>query len=172
VFVPTALFWYRPAARDWVFDVKTTGVAMDFYGRCSIAGLASAVGGGAAYAVVRWRARRDPSALAVGAMTACALATVVVAIAFFAWRLGHRELAAPPIPSWYELRRAGIAKVGSGIAKAGSDIAKAGSGARDVCEEHREGWLRARDVRLRAREVRLRHASRAGSLAPTARYDD
>jgi ABC-type Fe3+ transport system permease subunit len=104
VLTPTPVLWYRPADRDWVFDVKTTGVAMDFFGRCLLAAVASAGCGGLTYAGLRWRARRDPSPTDVALFTGWALATVMVAIAFFAWRLAHRELTPPPLPSWYQPR--------------------------------------------------------------------
>lgn len=86
--------WYLPLERRWVLALaRPPGLVMDWYGRTLLAALAGAVVAGA---VAGWRAPlRRPRAWAV-AMAA----TLVVALAAYAWTLHHRVLTPPaePVP--------------------------------------------------------------------------
>jgi hypothetical protein len=100
-FVAVPMLWYHPADRDWTFEVKASGIAMDFYGRCTWAVLASGLLGAGGYFVVRGR-RISSRLLAV--LTVWAIAVAILVMAFVVWRLVHREPVPPPIPSWYQPR--------------------------------------------------------------------
>ncbi|HEV7555824.1 MAG TPA: hypothetical protein VGO00_10235, partial [Kofleriaceae bacterium] len=81
--------------------VTASGIAMDFYGRCAWAIVASGLLGAGGYVVMRGR-RTSPRVLAL--VTVWAIAITLLVMAFFVWRLVHREPVPPPIPSWYQPR--------------------------------------------------------------------
>jgi hypothetical protein len=93
-FVSVPVFWYRPVARSWAFDVRPVGLAMDFYGRCVLAAMISMTVGGASYWVARRLPDRERNASTITVLTALTLIIVFVVMAFFAWRLSHLVLAA------------------------------------------------------------------------------
>jgi hypothetical protein len=103
-FVSIPLPWYHPAERAWSFDVHATGIAMDFYGRCLFAGLVSGLAAAATYVFARRATRRDPSDRIVALFTFWGVGLTALVIVFYAWRLEHRTLTPPPVPSWYEPR--------------------------------------------------------------------
>jgi hypothetical protein len=101
---PTSVLWYQPAERQWTFDVKASGVSIDFYGRCLLAALASCLAALATYLVARRFLRRDPSGRLVALFTVSAITFIVLAITFTAWRLAHRIPDPPLTPAWYQPR--------------------------------------------------------------------
>jgi hypothetical protein len=98
-FVHIPLPWYHPAERMWSFEVHASGVAIDFYGRCMFAALVSVVAAASAYAFGRRVMRRDPSPRVVALFTVWAVSLTVLVIAFYTWRVAHRTLTPPPVPS-------------------------------------------------------------------------
>lgn len=103
-FVEMPLLWYKPADRTWVVDVKTSGIAMDFYGRCLFAALASALLGGMTFLISRRLVSREPSTRTIALVTTWALTLTMLAMSFYAWRLAHRDPVPPPTPAWYQPR--------------------------------------------------------------------
>jgi hypothetical protein len=103
-FVAVPLPWYHPVERAWSFEVHASGIAIDFYGRCMFAGVVSAIAAACTYAFGRRVLRRDPSARVVALFTVWAVSLTVLVITFYSWRLAHRTLAPPPVPSWYQPR--------------------------------------------------------------------
>jgi|HubBroStandDraft_6_1064221.scaffolds.fasta_scaffold84353_2 hypothetical protein len=103
-FVPTPVLWYWPAERSWAFEVAARGIAMDFYGRCVVAAIASTLAAVATYAALRRFTHREPRARVVTLFTMWAIGFVLVAISFSVWRLAHRVPVPPPVPSWYQPR--------------------------------------------------------------------
>ncbi len=93
-FVPIPVAWYRPVEHGWSLAVHADGVAMDFYGRCALAAIASSLVAAAAYRIAR-RVRRELSRDAAAIAAVWAIAIVLIAMAFFAWRQLHRPLARP-----------------------------------------------------------------------------
>jgi hypothetical protein len=93
-FVPIPVAWYQPVEHGWSLAVHADGVAMDFYGRCAFAAVASIAVGAAAYCVAR-RARRELSRDGAAIATVWAIAIVLVAMGFFSWRQLHRQFASP-----------------------------------------------------------------------------
>jgi hypothetical protein len=99
-FVPIPVAWYGPVEHRWSLAVHADGVAMDFYGRCAFAAVASIVVGAAAYRIARW-ARRELSRDGAAIATVWAIAIVLIAMGFFTWRQLHRQFAHPsarPVP--------------------------------------------------------------------------
>jgi ABC-type uncharacterized transport system permease subunit len=99
-FVAIPVAWYRPVEHAWTFAVHADGVAMDFYGRCAFAAIASIVVAVAAYSIAR-RARRELSRDGAAIAAVWAIAIVVIAMGFFTWRQLHRQFTPPherPIP--------------------------------------------------------------------------
>jgi hypothetical protein len=100
-FVAVPLPRYYPADRWWTFDVHATGIAMDFYGRCLLAVLVSALTAAGTYLCARRFVRRDPGGRIVALFTVWAISLTFLVIAFYAWRLAHRAVSPPSLPSWY-----------------------------------------------------------------------
>ena len=103
-FVTMPVLWYQPVEHAWIYDVRAPGIAMDFYGRCLDASIASTLLGGAAHAICRRFIRPEPSGSTVALLTTWALTFTILVMTFFAWRLIHRAPVPPPTPDWYQPR--------------------------------------------------------------------
>lgn len=97
LFAPLAVPWYRPVEREWTFEIKPAGLAIDFYGRLAFAVLAWAFAVGASLigrrATLGGRAR--------GLVLAWAIAAITFAMFYFAWTLYYRVPDPVPIPAGY-----------------------------------------------------------------------
>ena len=102
-FVDVPMLWYRPVDRVWSFDHPDGAIAMDFFGRCLFATIATGIVAALTYAIAR-RTRREPSPWTVSVLAVWAVSLSLIALTFFAWRFAHRTLPAPPTPSWYQPR--------------------------------------------------------------------
>jgi len=88
-FVDIPLPWYLPYEHRWVFAVHVGGIAMDFFGRCLFATLASCSAGTLAYAFAR-RRRSEPSGRTVALFTTWAISLTLLVATFYVWRVEHR----------------------------------------------------------------------------------
>lgn len=95
-FVSIPVVWYRPVEREWLLGLHTTGIAMDFFGRCLLATVLSTVAAAASYVVARRVCRRDAKPETLAMLGIWAVAIAVIAMAFFAWRQIHRPTAPAP----------------------------------------------------------------------------
>jgi hypothetical protein len=103
MFAETSVPWYYPLERRWAFEVKPTGLAMDFYGRMIHAALAATIAFVVAVAVGgRKKTAFQPRTL--GLFTAWAMTATLLVIAYFAWTLYERRPVPAPIPDWYQPR--------------------------------------------------------------------
>jgi hypothetical protein len=97
-FVDVPMLWYRPVDRVWSFDHPDGTIAMDFFGRCLFATLATGVVSGLTYAAAR-RRRREPSPWTVSVLAVWAVSISIIALTFFAWRFAHRTVSVAPAQS-------------------------------------------------------------------------
>lgn len=86
-FIPVPLPWYHPVERIWTIGVHTSGIAMDFYGRCLFSGVVSSLAAALMYVFARCLPRREPSSRIVALFTVWAIALPVLVLASYAWRL-------------------------------------------------------------------------------------
>jgi hypothetical protein len=98
-----AVAWYYPLERRWAYEVKPTGLAMDFFGRTAQALVAWAVVVAATLAIMP-RIKRPLSPRVAGLLSAWAIVLTVLVILYFAWTLYFRHPTAAPIPDWYRPR--------------------------------------------------------------------
>lgn len=102
MFYESSVPWYYPLERRWAFEVKPTGLAMDFYGRLIHASLAATVAFVITALVGRKKQSFEPRTL--GLCTAWALTATLLVIAYFAWTLYERRPVPSPLPDWYQPR--------------------------------------------------------------------
>jgi len=98
-YAPTSVFWYYPLERRWALEVKPSGLAMDWYGRCLLSTLIAVV----AFAVVHLVARRlrPLTRRGHGLWAAWMVTAVLLAMALYASQLAMRNPVPEPLPSWY-----------------------------------------------------------------------
>lgn len=94
-FVPMPMLFYRPVEHEWLLELHPSGIAMDFFGRCLLAGACSAIAAFASYAIAR-RRRRDAKPETLAMLGIWAIAIAMIAMAFFSWRQIHRPTAVTP----------------------------------------------------------------------------
>lgn len=102
-FTEQAVAWYYPLERRWAYESRTTGLAMDFFGRLAQALVAWAVTVIASLLVTR-RIRAPLSERAIGLLAAWALTLTLLVILYYAWNLYFRHPTPSPIPDWYRPR--------------------------------------------------------------------
>lgn len=98
-FNPTRVLWYYPLERRWAFELKPTGLAMDWYGRNLLAAIVSIVGFAGAYGVGRRLKPLAPSGYRLWA--AWAASAVLIATSLYAYQLVGRNPVPAPLPSSY-----------------------------------------------------------------------
>jgi hypothetical protein len=86
-FVPVPLPLYHPVERLWTVGGHTSGIAMDFYGRCLFAAAVSSLVAALIYTFARGLPGRAPSSRVVALLTLWAIGLPVLVIAFYTWRL-------------------------------------------------------------------------------------
>lgn len=94
--------WYYPLEHRWAFEVKPTGLAMDFYGRTL-----QALAAWAATVMITLpiaRRRKSLSARAAGLATAWAVTATLLVMLHYAWTLHFRRPVPAEVPSWYQPR--------------------------------------------------------------------
>jgi hypothetical protein len=101
-FTPESIVWYYPVDHRWAFEIKPSGVAMDFYGRLLQALVAWSIAFVVALAIAR--KVRSAGTRAVVLVGGWALAATIFVMFFYGWTLHFRTLTPPPIPSWYQPR--------------------------------------------------------------------
>jgi hypothetical protein len=100
-FTGQAVLWYFPTERAWDLTARTTGLAIDFYGRLLQGVVVAAVVIALTLVVTsRLKTERLPRKLA-SLLAAWAIAFVVLAMMYYAWTLAFRVPNAAPIPDWY-----------------------------------------------------------------------
>ncbi|HEY4241910.1 MAG TPA: hypothetical protein VGM88_18945 [Kofleriaceae bacterium] len=102
MFFPSRVAWYYPLAHRWGFEVKSTALAMDFYGRTLLGAIAWCAGFLVTFAIARKLPPAAPRWLVV--VAGWALVTTTFVILYFAWTLHFRVPVAAPIPTWYQAR--------------------------------------------------------------------
>ena len=98
-FQKVRVLWYYPLERRWTFQAVPDGLAMDWYGRTLLSGVAAV----AAYLVARAIASRlGPLAARGRALwTAWMVTAVVLSMALYTHQLATRRPVPSPLPSWY-----------------------------------------------------------------------
>lgn len=102
LFVPQAIHWYYPLERRWAFEVKPTGLAMDFYGRLLFGIVAWSVSVVPTMLIARRLQRVSLTARRL--LLAWAVTVIVFAMFYFVWTLYLRVPMPEPIPDWYRPR--------------------------------------------------------------------
>ncbi len=97
-----AIAWYDPVAREWSYEVRPRGLAIDFYGRVGQACVAWAVITSLVLVVTR-RVRAISDRL-VGLLCAWALTLTLLVMLYYAWTLFWRVPVPEPLPDWYRPR--------------------------------------------------------------------
>lgn len=93
--------WYYPLERRWAFQIKPSGLAMDFYGRVLVATITWSV----VFMVTLPIVRRVGSGTRIIGLTAAWTVTIVVLVMlYFAWMLYFRVPEPATVPSWYQPR--------------------------------------------------------------------
>lgn len=96
----SAVPWYLPLERRFVWTVRPEGLGMDWYGRTALGLGAAILVGALVYALsrrARWLAR--PSA--VMAVARAGGLVLLVDFVYFGWALMTQTPAPWPLPSWY-----------------------------------------------------------------------
>ncbi len=101
-FHPQEVAWYYPVEHRWAYEVKPSGLAIDFYGRTILAIVVACGGFGLAYPICRKLPAPSPRVLNV--VVAWTASAVVFAMLFYGWTLHFRVPSPSPIPSWYQPR--------------------------------------------------------------------
>lgn len=83
--------WYYPTEHAWAFEVRASGIAMDFYGRLAQALVAWVVVFAGTALVVR---RRAIGTRAIALSAAWTITAVIFVMLFFLWTLHYRV----PVP--------------------------------------------------------------------------
>jgi len=98
-FTPLRVPWYYPVERRWAFEIRPTGLAMDFYGRIVL----GVIGWSIAVIVATLIARRFATlgARTRGLLLAWAITALVFAMFYFAWTLYHRVPMPVSLPPGY-----------------------------------------------------------------------
>jgi hypothetical protein len=101
-FMEQSIAWYYPEERRWAYEVRPTGLALDFYGRLVHGVIASSIAVIAAIAICkRVKALGERLRFVLPAWT---ITAVIFGIGYFAWTLTYRVPAPQPLPSWYQPR--------------------------------------------------------------------
>ncbi len=96
---PLRVFWYYPLLHRWVFELRPTGLAMDWYGRSLFTFYAGAVAFAVTYLVARPFKAISQRALLL--CTAWAVTATLLAMGVYTFQLIVREPTPEPLPSWY-----------------------------------------------------------------------
>lgn len=102
LFVSQEILWYYPLERRWAYEVKPTGLAMDFYGRLVLGIVAWSVTVVPTILVVRRRERVSLTTRRL--LLAWAVTVALFAMFYFVWTLYLRVPMPEPIPDWYRPR--------------------------------------------------------------------
>jgi hypothetical protein len=100
---PMPLFWYKPLARTWTFELRPSGFAMEWFGRTALAIGVGALVGLAAWALsrrgalARWLAQPG----IVLAIARAGALVLLVDFLYFGWVMTHQTAAPLPLPAWY-----------------------------------------------------------------------
>jgi len=99
---PHSVAWYYPLERRWAFEVKPTGLAMDFFGRTLQAMVAWAV----VFMVTLPIAKRfkNLSLRAAGLATAWVVTALLLVMLHYGWTLHFRRPVPLDLPTWYQAR--------------------------------------------------------------------
>jgi hypothetical protein len=93
------MLWYYPLAHRFAFELKPTGLAMDWYGRSLFAFVMGAIAFAGTFIGSRFAAGITRRSLHLWASW---VATgTLLAIALYAYQISTREPAPVPLPSWY-----------------------------------------------------------------------
>jgi hypothetical protein len=98
-YAPLRVLWYYPLEHRWAFEVKPTGLAMDWFGR----GLLGAGGAAVAFAVVYLVGRRRPPSERLLRLWAGWMATAcLLAMSLYVFQLARRVPTPAPLPPGYQ----------------------------------------------------------------------
>jgi hypothetical protein len=94
--------WYYPVEHRWALEVKATGLAMDWFGRCLYSAASAALAFGAGYlSVVR---RKAPMVSGLGTWAGWAAAALALTMTLYVFQLVPRRSVAAPLPPDYVAR--------------------------------------------------------------------
>ena len=103
VLASAPLPWYYPLEHRWAFEVRPSGLAIDFYGR-TLWGLVAWAAIVLVTLPLAKRARNPLSSRAVGLVTAWTLTAVLLVMLHYAWTLHFRRPIPEPLPAGYSAR--------------------------------------------------------------------
>src|SRR5206468_3023621 len=92
--------WFYPLEHRWAFEVKPSGLALDFYGRT----LVSLVAWATAVLIALPLAKRKKTPLSprtAGLVTAWTITAVLLVMLHYAWTLHFRRPIPEPLPAGY-----------------------------------------------------------------------
>ncbi len=98
-FSPTRVLWYYPLAHEWRFEVKSNGIAMDFYGRNLLATVISTAAFALVFVLLR---RRKVTERTLGLMAAWASTALLLSMGLYTYQLVMRHPTPAPLPAWYQ----------------------------------------------------------------------
>ncbi len=98
-YAPVRVLWYYPVEHRWAFEVKASGLAIDWYGRSLLAALVATLVFAIVYGLGR---RRQPSARMLRLWASWAATACVLAMSLYVFQLARRVPTAAPLPSWYQ----------------------------------------------------------------------
>lgn len=102
LFAEQAVLWYYPLERQWTYETRPTGLAIDFYGRGVLAVMAWSVTVPITIVIARRFAALGTRFR--GLLLAWTITAVVFVMFYFAWSLILRVPTPAPIPDWYTPR--------------------------------------------------------------------